>query len=114
MILLVITYMISYHDIPGGSICSSSAAALAHPRRGSGLAATLPRLCGPDSALAETLSPDPLRLPPLWTPSERGPGHGRNATSRLHTCYSPAFSTNHIVPLRFCGAVVPLFKFNPD
>ena len=62
MILLVISYMISYHDIPGGSICSSSAAALAPPRRGSGLAATLPRLCGPDPALAETLSPDPLRL----------------------------------------------------
>ncbi len=31
------------------------------PRRGSGLAATLPRLCSPDPALAETLSPDPLR-----------------------------------------------------
>ncbi len=62
MILLVISCMISYHDIPGGSICSSSAAALAPLRRGSGLAATLPGLCGPDPALAETLSPDPLRL----------------------------------------------------
>ena len=43
------------HDIPGGSICSesSSAAALAPPRRGSGLSATLPRLCCPDPALAE-------------------------------------------------------------
>ena len=44
------------NDIPGGSICSesSSAAALApSPRRGSGLAATLPRLCGPDPALVE-------------------------------------------------------------
>jgi hypothetical protein len=31
MIFLVISYMISYHDIPWGSICSSSAAALAPP-----------------------------------------------------------------------------------
>ena len=62
MILLVISCMISYHDIPGGSICSSSAAALAPPLRGSGLAPTLPLLCCPDPALAETLSPDPLRL----------------------------------------------------
>ncbi len=61
MILLVISYM-RYHDIPGNTICSSSAAALAPLHHCSGLASTLPRLCGPDPALAETLSPDPLRL----------------------------------------------------
>ena len=38
------------------------AAALRRPRCGSGLAATLPRLCRPGPALAEPLGPDPLRL----------------------------------------------------
>ncbi len=39
-----------------------SAAALRRPRCGSGLAATLPRLCRPGPALAEPLGPDPLRI----------------------------------------------------
>ena len=38
------------------------AAALGRPRCASGLAATLPRLCRPEPALAETLTPYPLRL----------------------------------------------------
>ena len=44
------------------SLCS--AAALCSPARSSGLTATLPRLCRPDPALADsdTLPPDPLRL----------------------------------------------------
>ena len=64
VIMVMISYLISYHNIPGGSmILSGSAAAFrVSAPRGSGLAATLPRLCGPDPALAETLSPDPLRL----------------------------------------------------
>ncbi len=37
-------------------------AALCHRRCGSGLAATLPRLCRPGPALAEPLGPDPLCL----------------------------------------------------
>jgi hypothetical protein len=49
------------YDIAGQ--CSiSSAAALLRSRCGSGLAATLPRLCRPGPALAEPLGPDPLRL----------------------------------------------------
>ncbi len=49
------------YDVNGQ--CSiRSAAALCWPRCSSGLAATLPRLCRPDSALAKPLSPDPLRL----------------------------------------------------
>ncbi len=49
------------YDIIGlCSICS--AAAMRRPSCGSGLAATLPRLCRPGPALAEPLSPDPLRL----------------------------------------------------
>ena len=50
------------NDITGQcSICPN--AAFGSTSCGSGcLAATLPRLCGPDPALAETLSPDPLRL----------------------------------------------------
>ena len=43
-----------------GSLCST--AALGSPCRCSGLTATLPRLCRPDTALADTLAPDPLRL----------------------------------------------------
>ena len=43
-----------------GSLCS--AAALGSPARSSSLTATLPRLCRPDPALADTLAPDPLRL----------------------------------------------------
>ncbi len=39
-----------------------STAALRRPRCGSGLAATLPRLCRPGPALAEPLGPEPLRL----------------------------------------------------
>jgi hypothetical protein len=52
------------HDIDyDSSQCSiRSAAAWRRPRCGSGLAATLPRLCRPDPALAKPLSPDPLRL----------------------------------------------------
>ena len=42
-------------------ILSGSAAAFGAPR-GSGLAATLPRLYRPDPALAEMLTPDPFRL----------------------------------------------------
>ena len=38
------------------------AAAIGSPRCGSGLAATLPRLCRPEPALPETLAPYPLRL----------------------------------------------------
>ena len=64
MIMFMISYMISYNNIPEGSIQvrSGSDAALAPPRSGSGLAATFPRFGRPDPALAETLSPDPLRL----------------------------------------------------
>ena len=43
-----------------GSLCS--AAALGSPARSSSLTATLPCLCRPDPALADTLAPDPLRL----------------------------------------------------
>ncbi len=46
------------------------AAALGSLRCGSGLAATLPRLCRPEPALADTLAPYPLSLSvflcPLW------------------------------------------------
>ncbi len=38
------------------------AAALGSPRCGSGLAATLPRLCRPEPDLSETLAPYPLSL----------------------------------------------------
>ena len=38
------------------------AVALGSPRCGSGLTATLPRLCRPEPALAETLAPYPLSL----------------------------------------------------
>ncbi len=38
------------------------AAALGSPRCGSGLAATLPRLCRPEPALPQTLAPYPLSL----------------------------------------------------
>ena len=38
------------------------AAAFGSPRCGSGLAATLSRLCRPETALAETLAPHPLSL----------------------------------------------------
>jgi hypothetical protein len=49
------------YDIIGQ--CSiRSAPAFGRPRCGCGLAATLPRLCRPDPALAESLGPDPLRL----------------------------------------------------
>jgi hypothetical protein len=49
------------YDIIGQ--CSiRSTAALRRPRCGSGLAATLPRLCRPCPALADPLGPDPLRL----------------------------------------------------
>ena len=45
------------------NLCSiRPAAAFGSPRCGSGLAATLPRLCRPKSALAETLAPHPLSL----------------------------------------------------
>ncbi len=53
------------YDIIGGMIGQysiRSAAALRRPSCGSGLAATLPRLCRPGPALAEPLSPDPLCL----------------------------------------------------
>jgi hypothetical protein len=50
----------TYHII--GQCSIRSAAALRSPRCGSGLAATLPRLCRPGPALAEPLGPDPLRL----------------------------------------------------
>ena len=43
-----------------GSLCS--AASLCSLTRCSGLTATLPRLCRPDPALADTLPPDPLHL----------------------------------------------------
>ena len=49
------------YDIIGQ--CSiRSAAALRRPRCGCCHAATLPRLCRPGPALAEQLSPDPLRI----------------------------------------------------
>ncbi len=71
MIMLMISYTISYHNIsnPGSSIRSGSAAALCAPR-GSGLVTTLPRLCRPDPALtdSETLTPDPLRLSDIHHP----------------------------------------------
>jgi hypothetical protein len=41
---------------------------LCRPRCGSGLAATLPRLCRPGTALAELLGPDPLRLGDRYHP----------------------------------------------
>ncbi len=56
------------YDITGIGQCSiRSAAALPGPCAapaisGIGLAATLPRLCRPDPALADPLGPDPLRL----------------------------------------------------
>ena len=54
----------------GSSLCS--AAALRRPLcgPGSGLAATLPRLCRPGPALAEPLCPDPLRLSNRHHPGE--------------------------------------------
>ena len=61
------------------SIRSNAAFQVGRPRRGSGLAATLPRLCCPDPALAEPLGPDLLR------PGDRhhpGGGLGRSATFR--------------------------------
>ena len=62
---MILPHTISYHSIPRGSVHSGSAAALAPPRWGSGLAATPHCLCRPDPALAETLnglSPDPFCL----------------------------------------------------
>ena len=56
-------YDIMYDIMTSGSLCS--AAALGSPARSSGLTATLPRLCRPDPALADTLPPDPLCLRPL-------------------------------------------------
>ncbi len=57
------------YDIIGQ--CSiSSAAALRRPRCGSGLAATLPRLCRPGPALAELLGPDHLHLGDRHHPGE--------------------------------------------
>ena len=52
--------MISYMIIPRGSL--GSAFGLGRPAGGSGLTATLPRLCRSDPALADTLLPDPLCL----------------------------------------------------
>jgi hypothetical protein len=49
------------HEIIGQCSIRPSAT-FGRPRCGSGLAATLPRLCCPDHALAETLAPDPLSL----------------------------------------------------
>ncbi len=61
---MVLNYDIIYdltYDIKGQySICST--AALRRPRCGSGLATTLPGLCSPCPALAESLGPDLLRL----------------------------------------------------
>ena len=54
-----IWYM-TYDIIDQCSICL--AVALGSPRCGSGLTATLARLCRPEPALAETLAPYPLRL----------------------------------------------------
>ncbi len=51
------------HDIIDLDKCSTCpAAAFGSPRSGSGITAALPRLCHPDSALAETLDPRPLSL----------------------------------------------------
>jgi hypothetical protein len=55
-------YDISNDIIGHCSIRSAAAAAFGHPRCCSGLAATLPCLCHPEPALAETPAPDPLRL----------------------------------------------------
>jgi hypothetical protein len=60
MVLYMIGPMISMASRRQCSI--RSAAALHRPRCGSGLTATLPRLCRPGPALAEPLGPDPLRL----------------------------------------------------
>ncbi len=49
-------YDMNYDIIGVCSICS--AAVLRRPRCGSGLAATLPRLCRPGPALTEPLGPD--------------------------------------------------------
>ena len=54
------THDIIYDIITSCSLCS--VAALSSPCRSSGLTATLPRLCRPHPALADTLPPDPLRL----------------------------------------------------
>jgi hypothetical protein len=51
-------YNMTYDIIDWCSI--RPAAAFCSPRCGSGLAATLPRLCRPEPALAETLAPHPL------------------------------------------------------
>ena len=55
-----IDYDMTYDII--GQCSIRPAAALGSLRCGSGLAATLPRLCRPKPALAETLAPYPLRL----------------------------------------------------
>jgi hypothetical protein len=53
-------YDMTYYIIDRCSI--RPAAALGSPRCGSGLAATLPRLCRPEPALAEMLASHPLSL----------------------------------------------------
>ena len=50
-------YDIIYDIMTSGSLCST--AALGSPCRCSSLTATLPRLCRPDPALADTRPPDP-------------------------------------------------------
>ncbi len=76
-----------------------SNAAFGRPRCGSGLTVTLPRLCCPDLALAEPLSPVPLRL---------GDRHHPGAASAivphpdLHLVEPAAVSP---VPLRVGGGV---------
>ncbi len=51
-----------YEIIGQCSILSNAAFRVGRPRSGSGLAATLPRLCCPNPGLAEPLGPDLLRL----------------------------------------------------
>ena len=67
------------------------AAALRRPRCGSGLAATLPRLCRPGPALAEPLCPDPLRL-----------------SNRHHPGAAPAVAPHPDVHLVEPAAVAPI------
>ncbi len=72
-------------------------------------------------ARASELSPSPRRPPATlglvtdrlrYGPSRTRAWWGGPGTTGLRTSYCPAFSTT-VVPLQFCGAVVPLFMFCP-
>ncbi len=91
MIIVMTSYTISHHNIPGGSIRSGAAAALAPPARAR---RQLPR-GGDDPALAETLSPDPLHLS-----DGHHPFPCRSAT--LRACRSAASQSLLRLPLSRC------------